>query len=187
MAADDSNAAVLRRGRIPYRVTRSLRRHQPAARAEGLAVIVVQLALLPVFSHIPRARTHVLVALAAGTGLILSFSESLSVVFTGLAVFALAECLAMPLAQLEISERVPSQYRRNVFAVGMVAAAFGEIAGSWMAWAVTRFESSAIAAQGAGVLIGLGLAAVAWGLSGKKRALGIETADTSSRLADEPR
>ena len=69
----------------------------------------------------------------------------------------------------------------------MVAAAFGEIAGSWIAWAVTRFEASAVAAQGAGVLIGLALAAVAWGLSAKKRALGIETAGGSSRLADEPR
>jgi hypothetical protein len=96
--------------------------------AEGLAVIIVQLALMPVFSHLPRGRIHALVALAAGTGLILSFSENLSVVFTGLAVFAMAECLAMPLAQLEISERVPSQYRRNIFALGMVAAAFGEIA-----------------------------------------------------------
>jgi MFS family permease len=155
--------------------------------AEGLAVILVQLALLPVFSHIPRSRTHALVALAAGTGLILSFSENLSVVFTGLAVFAMAECLAMPLAQLEISERVPAQHRRNVFAISMVAAAFGEIAGSWMAWAVTRFDSPALAAQGAGILIGLALAAVAWGLSAKKRALAIETAGASSRLADEPR
>ena len=154
---------------------------------EGLAVIIVQLALMPVFSHLPRGRIHALVALAAGTGLILSFSENLSVVFTGLAVFAMAECLAMPLAQLEISERVPSQYRRNIFALGMVAAAFGEIAGSWIAWAVTRFEATAVAAQGAGVLIGLALAAVAWGLSAKKRALGIETAGGSSRLADEPR
>jgi hypothetical protein len=33
----------------------------------------------------------------------------------------------------------------------------------------------------------LALAAVAWGLSAKKRALGIETAGGSSRLADEPR
>jgi hypothetical protein len=153
--------------------------------AEGLAVIIVQLALMPVFSHLPRGRTHVVVALAAGIGLVLSFSQSLLLVFFGLTVFAVAECLAMPVAQLELSERVPTQYRRHVFALGMVVAALGEIAGSWIAWAVTRFDLSATAAQSAGILIGLALAAVAGALSARTR-VQIENAGTVSRFADEP-
>jgi MFS family permease len=155
--------------------------------AEGLAVIIVQLALMPVFSHLPRGRTHVVVALAAGIGLVLSFSQSLLLVFFGLTVFAVAECLAMPVAQLELSERVPTQYRRHVFALGMVVAALGEIAGSWIAWAVTRFDLSATAAQSAGVLFGLALAAVAVALSAKTRASQSGNTGAASRLADEPR
>jgi MFS family permease len=138
-----------------------------------------------VFSHLPRGRTHVVVALAAGIGLVLSFSQSLLLVFFGLTVFAVAECLAMPVAQLELSERVPTQYRRHVFALGMVVAALGEIAGSWIAWAVTRFDLSATAAQSAGILIGLALAAVAGALSARTR-VQIENAGTVSRFADEP-
>ena len=135
--------------------------------AEGLAVIVVQISLIPVFSHLSRSRTHALVALAAGTGLMLSFSANLVLVFAGLAVFALAECLAMPVAQLEISERAHSRHRRDVFALGMVAAALGEITGSWIAWAVTCFEFSTIAAQSAGVLLGLGRRSSPWTLFSK--------------------
>ncbi|HEX6102342.1 MAG TPA: hypothetical protein VF031_04780 [Alphaproteobacteria bacterium] len=137
--------------------------------AEGLAVIAVQLALMPLFSHLPRGRVHALVALSAGVGLVLAFTGSLPLVLLGLAVFALAECLAMPVAQLELSERAAPAQRRSIFALAMVAAALGEIAGAWLAWAVTRAESIGLegstAAQGVGLLIGCGLAGVAVALT----------------------
>ncbi|MDF2763337.1 MAG: hypothetical protein K0S81_331 [Rhodospirillales bacterium] len=136
--------------------------------AEGLAVIAVQLALMPLFSHLPRGRVHGLVALSAGIGLVLAFTGSLPLVLLGLAVFALAECLAMPVAQLELSERAAPDQRRRIFALAMVAAALGEIAGAWLAWAVTRTEAIGLEgstdAQGVGLLIGCGLAGVAWAL-----------------------
>ena len=159
--------------------------------AEGLAVIVVQLALMPLFSYLPRGRIHAAVALAAGTGLVLSFSASLPLTFFGLAVFALAECLAMPAAQFELSERADPQYRRGVFALAMVAAALGEIAGAWIAWAVTRADatglSSAAAAQGAGVLFGCALAAVGWALAIRPDRSRIDRIGAAGPLADEHR
>jgi hypothetical protein len=137
--------------------------------AEGLAVIAVQLALLPLFTQLSRARIHGAVALAAGIGLVLCFSASLPLAFLGLFIFALAECLALPVAQLELAERAPARRRRAIFALAMVAAALGEIAGSWLAWSVARAEAAgltgATAAQGAGLLIGCGLAGVAWALA----------------------
>ena len=146
--------------------------------AEGLAVIAVQLALMPLFSQLPRGRIHALVALAAGTGLVLSFSVSVPFVFLGLAVFALAECLAMPVAQLELAESAAPQHRRGVFALAMVAAAAGEIAGAWIAWAVTRAEAvgftSATAAQAAGLLFGCALAASAWALARRPGRSGLQ-------------
>jgi MFS family permease len=155
--------------------------------AEGLAVIAVQLALMPLFTQLPRARIHGLVALSAGVGLVLCFSTLLPLAFLGLIVFALAECLAMPVAQLELSERAPAQNRRAIFALAMVAAALGEIGGSWLAWGVVRAQAAgmpgAMAAQGAGLLIGCGLAAVAWALA-RRAGQGARTATGAARLAE---
>lgn len=147
--------------------------------AEGLAVIAVQLALLPLFGRMPRGRVHRLVALTAGAGLLLCFTPALPLAFLGLALFALAECLAMPIAQLELSERVEAGRRRGVFALAMVAAALGEIGGAWLAWGVARSEAIALpgaaAGQGAGLLIGGALAVVGWALvrQGEHRGRGI--------------
>lgn len=156
--------------------------------AEGLAVIAAQLALLPLFSQLPRSWVHGLVALTAGSGLILSFSSWLPLVFLGLAVFALAECLAMPVAQLELSERLAPQHRRGGFALAMVVAASGEITGAWVAWAVTRAETvgftNTTSAQAAGLLFGCALAAVAWALARESRAPGLESLDAAGQLAD---
>lgn len=156
--------------------------------AEGLAVIAVQLALMPLFSHLPRGRAHMVVALAAGTGLVLSFSTSLPLAFLGLAVFALAECLAMPAGQLELSQATAPQHRRSVFALAMVAAALGEIAGAWIAWAVTRAAAiglaGATAAQAAGLLIGCALATVAWTVARRPDEPRLESLGTAGRFAD---
>jgi MFS family permease len=156
--------------------------------AEGLAVIAVQLALLPLFSRLPRPLVHGLVALAAGCGLVLSFSHALPLAFLGLAVFALAECLAMPVAQIEITERSPSRDRRGVFALAMVAAALGEIAGAWLAWGVARAEAIGMtgvaAGQAAGIALGCALGAVAWALTVNGRS-NEKRARSAGRLAEE--
>lgn len=158
--------------------------------AEGLAVIVVQLALMPLFSQLPRGRIHAAVALASGTGLTLAFAGSLPLVLAGILVFALAECLAMPIAQLELADRAAPAQRRRIFALAMVAAALGEIAGAWLAWAVTRAEpfglSAATAAQGAGILIGCALATVALALT-RRPAPAAQGLGPSARLAEERR
>jgi hypothetical protein len=155
--------------------------------AEGLAVIAVQLALMPLFAQLPRSWIHALVALAAGLGLVLCFSAALPLAFIGLLVFALAECLAMPVAQLELSERAPAQDRRAIFALAMVAAALGEIGGSWLAWSVARVEAAGLAgttaAQGAGLVLGCGLAGVAWALT-RRAGHGTRTAPRAARLAE---
>ena len=158
--------------------------------AEGLAVIAVQLALMPLFTQLPRVALHGAVALAAGVGLVLCFSASLPLAVIGLLVFALAECLAMPVAQLELSERAPARQRRAIFALAMVAAALGEIAGSWLAWGVARIGmagmAGATAAQGAGLLLGCGLAGVAWALA-RRAAHGERASVMRGRLAQERR
>jgi hypothetical protein len=155
--------------------------------AEGLAVIAVQLALMPLFAQLPRSWIHALVALAAGLGLVLCFSAALPLAFIGLLVFALAECLAMPVAQLELSERASAQDRRAIFALAMVAAALGEIGGSWLAWSVARVEAAGLAgttaAQGAGLVLGCGLAGVAWALT-RRAGHGTRTAPRAARLAE---
>lgn len=158
--------------------------------AEGLAVIAVQLALMPFFSRLPRGPAHAAIALAAGAGLVLCFSSSLPLAFVGLALFALAECLVMPLSQLELSERTAPRRRRGIFAMTMVAAALGEIAGAWLAFAVVRAEvlgiESATAAQILGVLFGCALAVLAWALvSGPGHKA--ERVRLSGRLAEERR
>jgi hypothetical protein len=141
--------------------------------AEGLAVIAVQLALMPLLSQLPRGGVHAAVAVASGAGLALAFAPFLPLVLAGVLLFALAECLAMPIAQLELAERAGPEQRRRIFALAMVAAALGESAGAWLAWAVTRAEplglSGATAAQGVGILIGTALAAVAWALGRRSR------------------
>ena len=156
--------------------------------AEGLAVIAVQLALMPFFSRLPRPLVHGLVALAAGCGLVLSFSHALPLAFLGLAVFALAECLAMPVAQIEITERSPSRDRRGMFALAMVAAALGEIAGAWLAWGVARAEAIGMtgvtAGQAAGVALGCALGGVAWALTVNGRS-NEKRARSAGRLAEE--
>ena len=158
--------------------------------AEGLAVIAVQLALMPLFTQLPRVAIHGAVALAAGVGLVLCFSASLPLAVIGLLVFALAECLAMPVAQLELSERAPARQRRAIFALAMVAAALGEIAGSWLAWGVARIGMAGMAgttaAQGAGLLLGCGLAGVAWALA-RRAAHGERASVMRGRLAQERR
>ena len=155
--------------------------------AEGLAVIAVQLALLPLFTQLPRGWIHGLVAVSAAAGLVLCFSPLLPLAFLGLLVFALAECLAMPVAQLEISERAPAQHRRAIFALAMVAAALGEIGGSWLAWGVARAEAAglagATAAQAAGLAIGCGLAAVGWALA-RRAGRSARAAPGAGRLAE---
>jgi MFS family permease len=158
--------------------------------AEGLAVIIVQLALMPLFVRLPRAAIHAAVAITAAAGLALCFTPTLPLAIAGLLIFAFAECLAMPAGQLELSERAPAQDRRTVFAMAMVAAALGESAGVWLAWAVTRAEglglSSASAAQAASLMIGGGLAAVAWTLARQpKRRLG--RLGPTPQLAEEGR
>jgi MFS family permease len=137
--------------------------------AEGLAVIGVQIALMPLFSRLPRPLVHAVVALAAGCGLALSFSAALPLTLLGLVVFAVGECLAMPVAQIELSERSAARDRRGVFALAMVAAAFGEIAGAWLAWGVARAEAVGLsgigAGQGVGIVLGCALGAIAWALA----------------------
>ena len=158
--------------------------------AEGLAVIAVQRALMPLFSHLPRALMHALVALAAGCGLVLSFSAALPLAFLGLAVFAVGECLAMPIAQLELSERSSPRHRRGVFALAMVAAALGEIAGAWLAWGVARADAVGLtgiaAGQGAGIVLGCALGGIAWALAVHSRS-NEKHARSAGRLAEEGR
>jgi hypothetical protein len=158
--------------------------------AEGLAVIAVQLALMPLFARLPRTALHAAVALTAPAGLALCFTPSLPLAFLGLLIFAFAECLAMPAGQLELAERAPAEARRSVFAMGMVAAALGESAGAWMAWAVTRAEvaglSLAAAAQGASLAVGGGLALVAWALARRPQRRSVRLGPTT-QLAQERR
>ncbi|HXV25763.1 MAG TPA: MFS transporter [Alphaproteobacteria bacterium] len=158
--------------------------------AEGLAVIAVQIALMPLFCRLPRGLAHATIALSTGVGLALCFSVWLPLVFVGLALFALGECLVMPLSQLELSEQAAPWRRRRVFAMAMVAAALGEIAGAWLAFAVSRADAlrieSATAAQILGVLIGCALAMLAWA-SVRRRAGRARSADLGGRLAEERR
>jgi drug/metabolite transporter superfamily protein YnfA len=70
----------------------------------------------------------------------------------------------------------------------MVAAALGEIAGAWIAWAVTRADAiglaSATVAQAAGLLFGCALAAVAWALARRPDAPRLESLGAAGRFAD---
>jgi hypothetical protein len=157
---------------------------------EGLAVIFVQLALMPFFGRLPRAALHGAVALAAAGGLALCFTPFLPFALLGLLIFAFAECLAMPAGQLELAERAPAEARRSVFAMAMVAAALGESGGAWMAWAVTRAEaaglSPAAAAQGASLAIGGGLALVAWALARRPRRRPARLGATTQLVQERP-
>src|SRR5262249_2949991 len=84
---------------------------------EGFAVIAVQLGLMPVFGRLARPWIYAGVATAAAAGIALCFSGVLWLSFAGLFVFAMAECLAMPIAQIALSEVAEPSTRRVLFSL----------------------------------------------------------------------
>lgn len=123
---------------------------------EALAMIVIQLLMMPVFKKISRLMIYVLGTIGVGAGLLLSFSSVLPIVACGLVLFAVAECLLMPQSQLEVSRSVPASETAAVFSAVTLAGAIGEAFGSLMVGYViesgTRyFPSVGVAAQSVAV------------------------------------
>ncbi|MEV7679139.1 hypothetical protein AB0O64_11375 [Streptomyces sp. NPDC088341] len=100
---------------------------------QPLAIIAIQLALLPFFAKLGRGALYPAVALAGGAGLVLSFTASLPLVLAGLTLFAIAESLAFPKIQVEAAETVPQSQLTDVFALVSVVTAVGEIVGNMAA------------------------------------------------------
>jgi hypothetical protein len=132
---------------------------------EGFAVIAVQLGLMPVFGRLGRPAAYAAVAAASAAGMALCFSGVLWLSFAGLFVFAAAECLAMPIAQIALCEAAAPGARRLLFSLSMVTASIGEIAGTWLSWAATRADAVGLSGLAAGQAFGLGFG-VLFGLIG---------------------
>ncbi|ROT32989.1 MFS transporter [Micromonospora sp. HM5-17] len=97
---------------------------------EPLALVGIQLALVPLFSRFGRRALYLLAGLTLGPGMALAFGTSLWLVFTGLVLFAFAESLAMPKIQVEAGEAAPPGQQAAVFTLVAVATAVGEILGN---------------------------------------------------------
>ncbi|MFF2066926.1 hypothetical protein ACFVWZ_34960 [Streptomyces sp. NPDC058200] len=100
---------------------------------QPLAIIAIQLALLPFFARLGRSALYLTVAVAGGTGLVLSFTSSLMLVLAGLTLFAISESLAFPKIQVEAADTVPQGQLTDVFALVSVVTAVGEITGNMVA------------------------------------------------------
>lgn len=127
---------------------------------QPLAIIAIQLALLPFFTRLRRRALYLIVAVGGGTGLVLSFSGSLTLILAGLTLFAVAECLAFPKIQVEAADTVPQTRLTDVIALVSLVTAIGEICGNMAAGLAVSTSASwlpqpAHFGMGVGVLAGL--------------------------------
>jgi hypothetical protein len=127
---------------------------------QPLAIIAIQLALLPFFARLPRGALYLTVAVAGGIGLVLSFTSGLVMILAGLTLFAVAECLAFPKIQVEAADTVPPAQLTQVFALVSVVTAVGEIAGNMTAGLLVGGAGSwlpepAHSGMAVGLLVGL--------------------------------
>ncbi|MFF2186536.1 hypothetical protein [Streptomyces sp. NPDC058155] len=129
---------------------------------QPLAIIAIQLALLPFFTRLRRRALYLIVAVGGGTGLVLSFTGSLTLILAGLTLFAVAECLAFPKIQVEAADTVPQSRLTDVIALVSLVTAIGEICGNMAAGLAVSTSASwlpqpAHFGMGVGVLAGLAL------------------------------
>ncbi|MFF3619264.1 hypothetical protein [Streptomyces sp. NPDC002467] len=123
---------------------------------QPLAIIAIQLALLPFFARLPRGALYMTVAGAGGVGLVLSFTSGLVVILAGLTLFAVAECLAFPKIQVEAADTVPPAQLTQVFALVSVVTAVGEIVGNMTAGILVGGPASWLPAPAhSGMVVGL--------------------------------
>jgi MFS family permease len=127
---------------------------------QPLAIIAIQLALLPFFARLPRGALYMTVAVAGGIGLVLSFTSGLVMVLAGLTLFAVAECLAFPKIQVEAADTAPPDQLTQVFALVSVVTAVGEIVGNMTAGflvggAASWLPAPAHSGMAVGLLVGL--------------------------------
>ncbi|GAA3486429.1 MFS transporter [Streptomyces cremeus] len=137
---------------------------------QPLAIIAIQLALLPFFARLPRGALYMTVAVAGGVGLVLSFTSGLVVILAGLTLFAVAECLAFPKIQVEAADTVPPGQLTQVFALVSVVTAVGEIIGNMTAGLLVGGAASGLPApahsgMAVGLLVGLVLLAAGIGVT----------------------
>lgn len=127
---------------------------------QPLAIIAIQLALLPFFAKLARGALYPAVAVGGGTGLVLSFTTSLPLVLAGLTLFAIAESLAFPKIQVEAADTVPQGQLTDVFALVSVVTAVGEIVGNMAAGlavstSLSWLPTPARSGMGVGLLAGV--------------------------------
>ncbi|MEV6960737.1 hypothetical protein AB0M97_16375 [Streptomyces sp. NPDC051207] len=122
---------------------------------QPLAIIAIQLAMLPFFSKLPRGALYLTVAVAGGIGLVLSFTSALVLILAGLTLFAVAECLAFPKIQVEAADTVPPDQLTQVFALVSVVTAVGEIVGNMTAGLLVGAGSGLPEPAHSGMAVGL--------------------------------
>jgi hypothetical protein len=121
---------------------------------EPLALVGIQLALIPLFSRFGRRALYLIAGLTLGPGLALAFGTSLWIVLAGLLLFAFAESLAMPAVQVEAAEAAPEGRRAAVFTLITVTTAVGEILGNLTAGLIVAHTARP---GSAGVVVGLAM------------------------------
>jgi len=122
---------------------------------EPLALVCIQLALVPLFSRFGRRLLYLLAGLTLGPGMALAFGTSLWLVLVGLVLFAFAESLAMPRIQVEAGEAAPPGQQAAVFTLVAVATAVGEILGNLAAGLIVQHLAGRAPGPGtAGMAVG---------------------------------
>jgi MFS family permease len=136
---------------------------------EPLALIVIQLAMMPVLAKVGRAALYAAAAVTCGVGVALSFTSSLVLVLAGLALFAFAESLAMPQSQVDAAKVAPKEQLAAMLSLVTVTSAVGEIVGNVLAGWIVRnaggsLPSVAVSGMAVAVVVLVGFAGAGYGI-----------------------
>ncbi|MGD3108709.1 hypothetical protein [Streptomyces sp. YGL11-2] len=136
---------------------------------EPLALIVIQLAMMPVLAQTGRRAVYAGAAITCGAGVLLSFTSSLVLVLLGLALFAFAECLALPQSQVDAGKAVAKEQVSAMLSLVTIMSAVGEMAGNVAAgWIVRNADdllpSATTSAMAVAAVVLAGFAAAGYGI-----------------------
>lgn len=136
---------------------------------EPLALIVIQLAIMPFWAKVRRPFVYGAAAVTGGVGVFLSFTSAVPLVLIGLALFAFSECLAMPQTQVEASKVVPKHQLAAMLSFVTIFSAVGEIVGNMVAGWIVRdagglLPSANVSAMAVSVVILVGFGAAGFGI-----------------------